>query len=230
MSLLFQLGWIEGFVQDSERKIKLHAQVERTEVEAFNVEVRMKGKDSTLSPLVVITPRSGWCHCASERGGGIACWLETIRALSGNQPERDVWFVASTGHELGHLGLDYFLENHRALIEDAYAWIHLGSSFAAANRSSIRLQTSDAELKQLVFQAIEDLNIPSVAFTPIGSRPGGEARNIFDGNGRYISLLGGGNRLFHHSDDRWPDAVDLEKVVGLVGAFTKLAGRLAHAS
>ena len=42
---------------------------------------------------------------ASERGGGLACWLEIMRAVRNGKPARDVLFVASSGHELGHLGL-----------------------------------------------------------------------------------------------------------------------------
>ena len=219
----------EGLIVEaisSGTEARVIAQVERTEVEAFNVEVKIEGKDPTLSPLVVITPRSGWCRCVSERGGGIACWLEMIRALSENQPERDVRFVASTGHELGHLGLDFFLEHHRTLIKEAFVWIHLGANSAAVD-CPVRLQASDEELKQLAYGALEGTPVPGIDFTPVGSRPGGEARDIFDGGGRYISLLGG-NNLFHHPDDRWPDAIGLDKIVGIVDAFAKLAVKLAN--
>jgi hypothetical protein len=54
-----------------------------------------------------------------------------------------------------------------------------------------------------------------------------EARNIFDGGGRYVSLLGG-NGLFHHQDDRWPDAVDMEKTTKLAAAFCDLTVALAN--
>jgi hypothetical protein len=47
------------------------------------------------------------------------------------------------------------------------------------------------------------------AVTPIGQRPLGGARNVYDGQCRYVSILRG-NGLFHHPADRWPDAVDLE--------------------
>jgi len=63
--------------------------------------------------------------------------------------------------------------------------------------------------------------------TPVGTRARGEARNIFDGGGRYVSLLGG-NGLFHHPDDRWPDAVDAERLAKLAQAFCALAVDLAR--
>jgi hypothetical protein len=83
--------------------ITLVAAVRRRMTTAFNVTARIDGKNPALAPLIVMTPRSGWYSCASERGGGIACWLELMRALTRSGPPRDVVFVASSGHELGTL-------------------------------------------------------------------------------------------------------------------------------
>jgi hypothetical protein len=55
------------------------AQVERTQAQAFNVVTVVAGTNRSAAPLVVMTPRSGWWWCASERGGGLACWLEIMR-------------------------------------------------------------------------------------------------------------------------------------------------------
>jgi len=206
-------------------EVRVIAQAERTQVEAFNVETTIAGKNASLPSLVVITPRSGWCNCVSERGGGIVCWLEMIRAFAENQPDRDVWFVATTGHELSHLGLHHFLDYHDPLIKAAHCWIHLGANSAAVD-CPVRLQASDDEFMDLASQALEGAKVPGVDFAPMGSRPGGEARNIYDGGGRFISLLGG-NKLFHHPDDRWPDAIGLKKIVSVADGFTKLAVQLA---
>lgn len=200
--------------------------VKRTPVEAFNVEVRVKGKDAGLPPVVVMTPRSGWYHCTSERGGGVACWLEMIRILSAKKPNRDVWFIASTGHELGHVGLDHFLEQHKNLIKDARLWIHLGANFSAAKEPAVLLQTSDKDLESLALEAIGKKKVLPANKMPPGRRPHGEARNIFDGGGRYISLLGS-NGLFHHIDDRWPHAVDMDKTIRLIDAFTDILVQMA---
>src|SRR5262249_630516 len=80
----------------------------RTPASADNATSAIDGTDPSLPPLVVMTPRSGWYRCASERGGGIAVWLEMMRALRKSPPKRPVWFVASSGHELGHLGINAF--------------------------------------------------------------------------------------------------------------------------
>ena len=71
-------------VQASARQgadVHVIASVRRTAVEAFNVVTTLAGANRSLPPLVVMTPRSGWWTCASERGGGIACWLELMRDL-----------------------------------------------------------------------------------------------------------------------------------------------------
>src|SRR5262249_2329754 len=74
--------------------IRVVAQVTRTRVTAFNVTAQIEGRDPSLRPLVVSTPRSGWYSCASERGGGIACWLEVMRALGETRPLHTTVFVA----------------------------------------------------------------------------------------------------------------------------------------
>ena len=83
---------------------------QRTNAEACNVVVTVPGRDRSLSPVVVMTPRSSWWQSTSERGGGLVCWLETLRALIAEPPLADVVMTANSGHELGHLGLDAFLE------------------------------------------------------------------------------------------------------------------------
>jgi hypothetical protein len=62
---------------------------------------------------------------------------------------------------------------------------------------------------------------------PRGTRPGGEARNIHDGGGRYVSLLGSGP-YFHNVADRWPVAVDVAAVSRFSEAFASLAVSLAN--
>ena len=196
---------------------------------ARNVEARIKGRNPKLAPLVVMTPRSGWWACASERGGGVACFLEMMRGIKASEPERDVIFTANTGHELGHTGLDYFLHNNPQLIQDAYIWVHLGANFAARYGAGVRLQYSDEQAKLSLAPWLQANSITPDAQTEGGERPLGEARNIFDGGGRYISILGR-NGLFHHPADVWPDAVDLGVTTRWVNAFVQLGVELAGQS
>jgi hypothetical protein len=173
-----------------------------------------------------MTPRSGWWHCASERGGGLACWTEAIRAVVSARTQRTVIAIASSGHELGHLGLDRLLDGRRSLVKEASAWIHLGANIGAA-RGTPRLQASDDEIEGLAAAALSNAGAEVRQRVPRGTRPGGEARNIHDGGGRYLSLLGSGP-FFHNMADRWPAAVDLPAVTRFCQAFAELATTLAN--
>jgi hypothetical protein len=198
------------------------AHCDYVEARAINVGATIRGRNPNLAPLVIMTPRSGWWSCASERGGGIAAWLEMMRAISEDGADRDVVFTANTGHELGHIGLDHYLDARKALVKGAYFWIHLGANFATAVSPGIGIQTSDEEARQLTLNVLSQSNLKPDAETKPGQRPFGEARNIYDGGGRYISVLGR-NGLFHHPTDTWPDAVDLEKTTRWVAAFADIA-------
>ena len=116
------------------REVTLIAPVSRASATAFNVTTMIKGRNAALLPLIVMTPRSGWYWCASERGGGIACWLELMRTLRASKPARDVLFVASSGHELGHLGIDAFVARRPGIVPKTVGWIHLGANIGAATR------------------------------------------------------------------------------------------------
>src|SRR5438093_2073732 len=89
-----------GEVARSGAAVQLVARVTRSAETSSNVTVKVSGADPRLPPLIVMTPRSGWYACASERGGGIVCWLEVMRAFRAVPVARDVLFVASSGHEL----------------------------------------------------------------------------------------------------------------------------------
>jgi hypothetical protein len=202
--------------------------VNRRPVEVFNVTAKIDGILPDLEPLVVMTPRSGWWNCASERGGGIAVWLEMLRELTNMKPERSVFFLASTGHELGHYGLDHYLAERKGLVGRAAAWIHLGANFGAAVGSKPVLQVSDQKLHRLALEAIDAAGMRPLNVRPVGTPPKGEARNIHEAGGRYISLVGS-NGLFHHPQDRWPSAVDLDAVMQFTDAFARIAKELVRA-
>lgn len=205
---------------------KLIAHCDYVDAVAHNVQARVKGSNPSLSPLVVMTPRSGWWNCASERGGGIAAFIEIMRAVNSANAKRDVIFTANTGHELGHTGLDHYLHANPDLIRSAQMWIHLGANIAASQGAGIRLQFSDEQARGMMMNQARETGIQPVAETPLATRPFGEARNVFDGGGRYISILGS-NGLFHHPADRWPDAIDLDTTTRWCNVLTKVAVALA---
>jgi hypothetical protein len=209
-------------------KALLTTHVERTQVEALNVVAMVSGTTKGAAPLVVMTPRSGWWNCASERGGGLACWLEIMRATQDAKPVRDILFVASSGHELGHLGLDAFITRRPRLVLAAKAWIHLGANIGAAQGPRNNLQASDDEMESMMAEAMSKAGLKIDRHHPRGTAPRGEAANVHRGGGRYVSVIGD-NELFHNTSDRGADAVDLKVIERFVGAVATVAVSLATA-
>lgn len=209
-------------------KALLTAHVERTKTHAFNVVTVVSGTDKDAAPLVVMTPRSGWWACASERGGGLACWLEIMRAVHAARPVRDVLFVASSGHELGHLGLDAFIGRRGELVSAAKAWIHLGANIGAALGPGNILQASDDELESMMVEAMSKFGLRIDRRLPRGAVPLGEAVNVHRGGGRFISIIGH-NELFHNPSDRGPDVSDLKVIERFASAFAIVVTSLAGA-
>ena len=111
----------------------------RTAATACNVECEVVGSRPELAPVVVITPRSGWWACASERGPGISAFIELARAAAAAADPplaRTVIFSANSGHECGHLGADAFSKGAGVTGADAHCWIHLGANFGSTNEGT----------------------------------------------------------------------------------------------
>lgn len=186
---------------------------------------RIAGSDTGLAPLVVTTPRSGWWECASERGGGLACWLEAIRTLAAAAPARDFLFAAFSGHEIGFLGIDAYLASRPDLTKRAHAWIHLGANIGAPLQPN-QVHVSDAPLEDSIIAALrkEGLRIDHKAES--GSVPRGEAGTVHRGGARYLALVCG-TEVFHNTADRWPDAVDVTMVARYAKSIATCAQELA---
>ena len=218
--------WMTSLMQ-SGVEVRVTANAIRTRAPADNVLATVRGRRPELPPVVVMTPRSGWWQCVSERGGGLACWLETMRAAADVRPDRTIRFIASSGHELGHLGLETFLREEPALITSAAAWVHLGANIGAADGRT-RVQASADDIEGTALAALQRVGARVDGRVPRGTVPSGEARNIHVGGGRYVSLLGSGPH-FHNPDDLWPFAVDLDAVVRYAEATIELTLALARA-
>jgi hypothetical protein len=204
----------------------LIAYAKRTPAEASNVTATIEGANRALPPLVIMTPRSGWWTCASERGGGIACWLELMRAMRGMKPARDVLFVASSGHELGQLGIEIYAERRPDLITRSRAWIHFGANIGAAQDPGNIIQASDDEMERMLAEPLAAAGLDIDRRVPRGTIPGGEAGVVHRGGGRYMSIIGR-NALFHNPADRGPEAVDPSVIARFAAVFTAIAKTLA---
>jgi len=208
--------------------LRVIAHVARTPATAVNVTTKIAGQDSSLPPLVVMTPRSGWYSCASERGGGIVCWLELMRTLKTSRPVRDIVFVASSGHELGHLGINAFVDARPGIIKASAAWMHLGANIGAAVEPGNTVQSSDDRSEAILVKAMSEADLPVDRRVPRGTVPGGEAEVIHRGGGRYVSIIGR-SALFHNPDDRGAGAVDPDVIARFIDALTNVARAFARA-
>lgn len=200
---------------------ELVVQASRVPAHGFNVLCRLPGADPALPPLVVSTPRSGWWNCASERSGGIACWLETLRALASRPRTRDCLFVAFSGHELDLLGVRHHLAAHPERVASTHLWLHFGANLGAPNRPMI-LQASDQAGHD---RACAIARAAGAALDPAPWRdavPRGEASVVRQHGIRFVAPVSGSD-VFHHPADRWPAAVDIDALAICVATGQALA-------
>lgn len=217
-----------GFLKEDSEAV-LVADVKRAPTRSFNVTAEVAGSNRELAPLIVMTPRSGWWSCASERGGGIVCWLEVMRGIRESKPARDVLFVASSGHEIGYLGIEAFVANRPGIVKSARAWIHFGANIGAAQDPANTVQASDDEMEAMESAAMTSAGLRIDRRVPRGNIPGGEAGVVHRGGGRYMSLLGR-SALFHNPLDRGPEAVDVNAIARFAAVFSGIAKSLAGTS
>jgi hypothetical protein len=191
----------------------LVADYQRTPASARNVVVTLAGRDSTRPPVVVMTPRSSWWQSTAERGGGLVCWLESLRVLLEHPPRCDVVLTANSGHELGHLGLGNFLAR-RPGWERTATWVHWGANLGATG-GQLAVASGQDELRSLAEDELGHAGQPADVLAP-GTQVG-ETRNIHRAGGRYITLVGT-NSWFHLPQDRWPETVNVEAVARIASA------------
>ncbi len=181
----------------------------RVDAPADNVVASIPGADPDAAPVVLMTPKSGWFTCAAERGGGIAVWLDVAGRIAAEPGRRTLNLVASSGHELHHLGLDHYIRELGDAAHEVHAWMHLGASIGSRNGQA-RYAASDDELFNLASDALNAHGIERQAF-PVGNSGFGEARNIGEIGGRFVSLLGG-HPYFHSPQDTYDRCVDPESL------------------
>jgi hypothetical protein len=83
---------------------------------------------------VVSTPYSGWFTCAGERGAGVAIFLGLAEWAAQNTFDTTWIFTATSGHEIGGLGVKYYLASTIAPVpSETFSWAHLGAWQAMYN-------------------------------------------------------------------------------------------------
>jgi len=205
--------------------IRVVAHADRTQATAYNVVAAIDGRRNDLPPVCVMTPRSGWHANASERGGGIVCWLEAMRAAAAARAVRGVRFVASSGHELGHLGLHAYLDRNPSLAREAIAWVHFGANIGAST-GDVGVSCSDGALAAAARSALSGYGLDGIRQTT-AAQVAGEAATISERGGRFVSFIGS-NAWFHNPRDIWPDAVNAAAVARFARACADLTVALAN--
>lgn len=191
--------------------LRVVVRTRRIRAQARNVVVTVPGRDRARPKLVVMTPRSSWYQSTAERGGGLVCWLEALRALAAAPPGRDVILTANSGHEIGHIGLDDFLARRPGWDQPGGAsWIHYGANIGAAGGELHILSNAD-DLRSLFQAELTTARYPANRLAEKTFVPNGETRDIHKAGGHYLTLMGT-NRLFHLPQDRFPDSVDVEAI------------------
>jgi hypothetical protein len=186
--------------------------------------INIQGTEHARPPVVVMTPRSSWWQSTAERGGGLVCWLESLRALLAAPPVADVVMTANSGHELGHLGLDDFLARRPGWERDAL-WLHWGANLGAAG-GRLSVMSSSEELRALAASELERAGQRPDVLAPVTQVPSGETRDIHRVGGRYVTLVGT-NPWFHLPQDRLPHTVDTQAVTRIAAGAAGLVQRLA---
>jgi hypothetical protein len=202
----------------------------RISTTARNIVVTLSGRGGVRPPVVVMTPRSSWWQSTAERGGGLVCWLECLRALLGDAPACDVVLTANSGHELGHLGLDEFIARRpgweRPVDQSGAVWVHWGANLGATG-GKLSLMSADNELRALAAAELAKAGQTLDLIAPASQVPSGEARDIHRAGGRYVTLVGS-NPLFHLPQDRWPHAVDVSAVARIAAAAARMVVALTR--
>ena len=192
----------------------------REEVQARNVVAEIPGADPDAAPVTLMTPKSGWFTCAAERGGGIAVWLEVAARVATNPGRRTLNFVASSGHELHHLGLEHYISE---LGPSRRPRPHLD-----APGSLDRLPQRPTRLRRLRRRTLQrrhqrPLRPPARSAEPSRSASAGfgEARNIGEIGGRFVSFLGG-HPYFHSPSDTYDRCIDPESLAKHTDAVERI--------
>jgi hypothetical protein len=197
--------------QQSGRPVSLSVQgAWRRDVPGRNVVGRLdRGKGRWLA---ISTPVTSWFTSSCERGPGIAGFLAMARLAATRWPDVDLAFVATSGHEVGHGGMEHFLHDGAPKPDATLAWAHFGASLACFGwrrdgghwvtdrqvDTRQRLVLSSQAMEATVMRRFKDI----VATPLVGARAGvGELRDVqAAGYSRFFGMAGS-HTFFHTPAD-----------------------------
>jgi hypothetical protein len=161
--------------------------------------------------IVVSTPMTGWYACVCERGPGIANFLALARTVAAEKLPGDFVFVATAGHEIGHGGMEVFLQHGAPPPQDTLAWVHFGSSnacYAFTDGAEELVRTAQPDDERYIVLSPSAIGIVDETFAAIKAKKlvaqkqaVGELRDVHAAG--YANFLGmaGLHRFFHTPAD-----------------------------
>ena len=155
----------------------------------------------------------------------MACWLEVMRQVVQSQPQRDVIFVATSGHEIGLPGVETFLKARPGLEKGALGWVHFGANIGAVPDAPPQYAASDRDLERSAGEALREAGAASASLSP--TMVGAESNLITSRGAHCLAMVGGAYALFHREADRWPSTIDVDTIARCANAFGRVAVDLA---
>ena len=197
--------------QQSGRPVSVSVQgTWRRDVPGRNIVARLdRGKGRWLA---ISTPVTSWFTSTCERGPGIAGFLAMGRLAATRWPDADLVFVPTSGHEVGHGGMEHFLRNGAPKPEATLAWAHFGASLACfawrrdGERWATDRQVDTSQRLVLSSQAMEGVvmrRFKNIAATPLtGAAAGlGELRDVLAAGYPRFFGMAGTHTFFHTPAD-----------------------------
>jgi hypothetical protein len=204
--------------------VQLVSRYWREAVDSFTIAAHA-ASGTSVPPIAVVTPRTGWWESTAERAGGMVAWLAALHAAGHVQRAghltRDVRTWATCGHELGHLGLQDLVHRQRPLLTDAHYWLHLGANLGGAGTLTLRVRAVDTIEAQRMRDLLVAEGYPAqhILLEP-GSTISGEGHDLRQLGAKVLSLAGS-NRHFHAASDRWPANVNAPGVASIARAVAR---------
>ncbi|HSI01752.1 MAG TPA: hypothetical protein VLA02_14200 [Reyranella sp.] len=184
----------------------------RRDVEGRNIVARLdRGRGQWL---VISTPVTSWFTSTCERGPGIAGFLAMARLARETFPRHDLVFVATSGHEIGHGGMEHFLRDGAPSPAGTAMWAHFGASLACADPVVRVILSSAAPLVERPFAGIEGTRLVA------DKAAVGELRDVqAAGYGNFFGMAGA-HKFFHTPKDDLA-AVNPDLLGPIVNAFAQ---------
>lgn len=195
----------------------------RRPASASNVVAQRPGHGA---PLFMLTPKSGWFHCAAERGSGVAIVLALAEhAAQQAQPLRPLTLLFTSGHELGYAGLRALLQHEPALNDPQAEWMHVGASLGARHPSATHLYANHPLWRERLAAALarhdlHDITLHAPTATPLGEGSVIAARP-------FVSTMST-HRYFHSPNDLPELAVDAARALHFGLAWRELFDAVAQ--